>query len=221
MADDLKTITVEISKSKSKSFLINTWYRPPDSPIELFDVYEEYVKKMGSENKEVTLIGDFNCDWTQLKKHKISPQTNRIVDFADLFQLQQLIKEPTRITQTSSTLIDLAFSNRPEIINTSCVEHLGISDHSLISICRKIPIPRKEPKLINTRQFKHYNINAFCSDLSKILQTQSADLLDPNALWEEWKNIFVFIADMHAPQVTKKVRSEYAPWITDTIKKSI
>ena len=111
---------------------------------------------MDSENKEVILIGDFNCDWTQLNKDKISPQTNRIVDFADLFQFQQLIKEPTRKTQTSSTLTDLAYSNKPEIINTSGVEHLGISDHSLIIICRKISIPRKKPKLINTRQFKHY-----------------------------------------------------------------
>ena len=151
MADDLGTITVEVSKPKSKSFLINTWYRPPDSPIELFDVYEEYAKKMDSKNKEVVLTGNFNCDWTKLKKDKISPQTNRIVDLADLFQFQQLIKEPTQITQTSSTLIDLAFSKRPEIINTSGVEHSGISGHSLIFICGKILIPRKEPKRINTR----------------------------------------------------------------------
>ena len=94
MADDLETITVVISKPKSRSFLINTWYRPPDSPIGLFDVYEEYVKKMDSENKEVVLIGDFNCDWTQLKKDEISPQTNRIVNLADLFQFQQLKNLP-------------------------------------------------------------------------------------------------------------------------------
>ena len=92
-------------------------------------------------------------------------------------------------------------------MNTSGVEHLRISDRSLTFICRKTSIPRKEPKLVNTRQFKHYNINAFCSDLGKTLQIQSADLLDPNALWEEWKNKFVFIANMHAPQITKKVRS--------------
>ena len=131
--------------------MTNTWHRPPDSPIELFDVYEEHVKKMDSKNKEIVLTGDFNFDWTPLKRDNLSPQTNRIVDLADLFQFQQLIKESTQITQTSSTLIDLAFSNRPEITNTFGVEHLGISNHSLIFICGKILIPRKEPKLINTR----------------------------------------------------------------------
>ena len=52
MADDLETITVEISKPRSKSFLINTWYRPPDSPIELFGVYGEYVKRWTLKTKK-------------------------------------------------------------------------------------------------------------------------------------------------------------------------
>ena len=69
-----------------------------------------------------------------------------------MFQLEQLIKEPTRITSQSQTLIDLAFSNRPEIIIKSGVDHVGMSDHSLIYIHRKISIPRKQPKIINTRR---------------------------------------------------------------------
>ena len=67
MADDLETITVEISKPRSKSFLINTWYKPSDSPVELFEVYEECVKKMDSENKEVVPFGGFNCKKGQIK----------------------------------------------------------------------------------------------------------------------------------------------------------
>ena len=43
-------------------------------------------------------------------------------------------------------------------------------------------------------------------------------MLDPNIMWEKWKTIFLSIADFYAPQITKKVRSEYAPWITDNIR---
>ena len=32
--EHLESITVEISKPKSKPFLINAWYRPPDTPFE-------------------------------------------------------------------------------------------------------------------------------------------------------------------------------------------
>ena len=166
---NLESITIEIFKPKAKSFLINTWYRPPGtSPtsypgsgshygdpgyevgtsLDLFSDYKECIRKMDYENKEVITIGDFNCDWNNLAERTISPQTKRIVDLAQTFQYEQLIKESTRITETSSTLIDLAFSNKPELIIDSGVEHIGISDHSMIYVCRKVSIPRKEPKIV-------------------------------------------------------------------------
>jgi hypothetical protein len=40
-------------------------------------------------------------------------------------------------------------------------------------------------------------------------------------LWQEWKTKFLLISDMHAPQRTRKVKSEYAPWITENIKRNI
>ena len=46
-------------------------------------------------------------------------------------------------------------------------------------------------------------------------------MLDPNIMWEYWKIIFLSVADFHAPERTKKVRSEYAPWITENIKQTI
>ena len=81
-----------------------------------------------------------------------------------------MIKEPTRVTAASRTLIDLALCNKPELITMSGVDHLGISDHSLIYVCRKISIPRNEPKIIRSRQFKHYDKNSFLTELRDILQ---------------------------------------------------
>jgi hypothetical protein len=43
--DNLETITVEISKPNSKSFLVNTWYRPPDTSSTVFANFVECVKK--------------------------------------------------------------------------------------------------------------------------------------------------------------------------------
>ena len=49
------------------------------------------------------------------------------------FSLSNLLKNQlTRITSQSQTLIDLAFSNRPETIIKSGVDHVGMSDHNLI-----------------------------------------------------------------------------------------
>ena len=157
--DNLETITVEISKPKSKPFLINTWYRPPRVPSAVFANFEECVKKMDMENKEIILVGDFNCDWDP-EKNRISWQTDYLKDIANTYQFRQLITGHTRITESSAMLIDLAFTNKPESIVTSGIEHVGISDHSLIYIQRKISIPRKQPKITATRQYKNYQVAA-------------------------------------------------------------
>jgi hypothetical protein len=70
----------------------------------------------------------------------------------------------------------------------------------MIYVCRKVSIPRKEPKIVNTRQYKYFEINAFRSDLNEIFQIQS-NLTNPNILWEEWKSKFLAVTDLHAPPI--------------------
>ena len=52
-------------------------------------------------------------DWSN---SKITAQTKALIDITNEFQFKQFINEPTRITESTSSTIDLAFSNRPEII---------------------------------------------------------------------------------------------------------
>jgi hypothetical protein len=187
--DNLETITLEISKPKAKPFLINSWYKPPNTTLEIFNAFEDLITRMDSENKEIILLGDYNCDWSRLDSNSANAQTNKLAGIAQTFQFQQLVSDPTRITANSKTLIDLAFTNKPELINGAGVIHLRISDHSLIYIQRNISVTRKEPKLIKSRNFKHYNSNNFKSDLSTYLYDQifCDTMLDPNIMWENWK----------------------------------
>ena len=53
-------------------------------------------------------------------------------DIMDLYGLHQLINEPTHVTDTTSTLIDLLYTNYPDKVVSSGVCHVSISDHSLI-----------------------------------------------------------------------------------------
>ena len=77
-----------------------------------------------------------------------------------LYQLSQLVDEPTRVTETSSTsLVDLILTNRPENILSTGVIHLAISDHSLIYAVRKFKLPRSSPIIKEVRDFKHFSID--------------------------------------------------------------
>ena len=83
--ESLQAITLEISKPKSKPFLINSWYRLPDSALELFNIYEDLITRMDSKSKEVVLIGDFNCNWTCLINNRSNAQTNKLAEIAKTF----------------------------------------------------------------------------------------------------------------------------------------
>jgi hypothetical protein len=84
-------------------------------------------------------MGDLNCD---ISKTPQDPNTRKLLFSFSLYQFDQLINEPTRVTRTSATMIDLFFTNKPENILQSGVIHLGISDHSLIYAVRKFNSPK-------------------------------------------------------------------------------
>ena len=54
-------------------------------------------------------------------------------DITDLYGLQQLINEPIRVTDTTSTLGGLIYTNYDNKVICSGVFHVRMSDHSLIS----------------------------------------------------------------------------------------
>ena len=110
-------------------------------------------------------------------------QTNKLHEITEAFQFEQMIEQPTRITEHSETIIDLVFTNKPELVTNFCVIHIGISDHSLIFLQRKISVPRSELKLINERNFKHYNVDAFRSDLAACLVNLTSTIQDPNDMY--------------------------------------
>jgi hypothetical protein len=61
--ESLEQICVEINKPKSKPFLVSSWYRPPNSKIEIFNLFEEFLKLVDIEDKELITTGDLNCDY--------------------------------------------------------------------------------------------------------------------------------------------------------------
>ena len=48
----LEIICVEIIRPCSKSFLVSTWYRPPNSDAQVFDDFEVFLRNYDSQNKK-------------------------------------------------------------------------------------------------------------------------------------------------------------------------
>ncbi|CAH3124178.1 unnamed protein product [Pocillopora meandrina] len=102
---------------------------------------------MDSEQKDFYLLGDLNYG----SNHTSSTLTNIL----DIYGLSHLISEPTRITPTSRTLIDLCITCSLEKISKAGVVHLGISDRSLVFMTLKICYERTSShRTTETRAFK-------------------------------------------------------------------
>ena len=77
-------------------------------------------------------MGDFNVNYNSNSDSK---------EFKSIITpngLKQIIKQPTRVTDTSSSLIDLVFTNCPLNITHACAIISLLSDHNMIGTVRKI-----------------------------------------------------------------------------------
>ena len=187
---------MEISRPCSRPFLVTTWYRPPGSDTRLFDDFENFLSRCDLANRELLLMGDLNCD---VSKFPPEAYTRRLQFLSCVYQLEQLINEPTRVTRTSATLIDLIFTNKKENIVKSGVIHLGISDHSLIFAVRKFFTPKSRENVRYVRTFKNFNATDFLNDLSQMPWENVAQYENPNSCWQLWKSFYLQILDRHAP----------------------
>ncbi len=188
---ELEAVCVEIIKPQSKPFVVTTVYRPPSALSEFFDHFEKLIKDIDNENKEMYILGDLNCDLLRPDKDYNIP-TKKIKSLYELYQLSQLIDEATRVTMTTTSLIDHMVTNTPEKISDYGVIHTGISDHSLIFAIRKISVIKKQENIVEMRNMKNFNEEKFVAELLKQHWEQVYFFAeDPNDMWEIWKKIFI------------------------------
>ena len=215
--ENVEAVCIEVRKPNAKPILISTWYRQPNSNSEILDSFEIFLQNIDKENKEIIITGDFNIDL--MPSETENSKANRLKELLNTYQLSQLIKKPTRTTESTKTLLDLIIckTDDPKTATTDVVE-LGISDHNLVYTCRKVGICKQKPKIIETRQYHKLNSAKFQNDLKQALQHIN-EHSDPNTALQEWNRIFLLIADINAPTRLRKVRSDRQPWMTDEIKK--
>ena len=215
---ELEGVCLEIIKPHSRPFIVASVYRPPNDCSELFFAnFESLVKDVDNEDKEIHILGDLNCN--MLKAISDYP-TKNLKQVFETYQLCQTINEPTRITSSTSTLIDHHVTNSEENVVKSGVIHLGISDHSLIYAIRKINYVYKVTSnhINEFRNMKRFDEKLFTADLLSQPWLNITAENDINSLWSSWKSMFLTVLDKHAPVIKKRSRVFNVPWFTKDIK---
>ena len=80
---------------------------------------------------------------------------------------------------------------------------------------------KKEPKIIKSRQLKHYKPESFREDLATADWESLMDIEDVDLMSFEWERLFLKILDRHAPIRQRKVRNTYAPHINSELRRKM
>ena len=128
---DLEAIWFDILLPKTKPILVGNVYRPPKQ-TDFISKFEETLCKINPEH-ETLIFGDFNI----CLLHKMSNLCKDYLNLLKLFNLKQIINNPTRVTNSSSTLIDHILISRDEKISQYGVIESDLSDHFMTFYTRK------------------------------------------------------------------------------------
>ena len=126
-----------------------------------------------------------------------------------------MIASPTRVTDSSSSLVDVILTSQAKQVIKAGVKDCSISDHDIIFADLRLKASRPKVTYVKTRSFKNYNPDAFQYDMSfaswsvlEIFDNVDDKLLAFDLLFNE-------ILDHHAPIRSIKVRGKPNPCITE------
>ena len=116
----LPLLTCQISKSSnSRHFLLQ---RYTDLPVGPKPTYLPVHQTVDKEDKELIVTGNLNCG---ISLRFLQPNSNRLTEILNLFQLEQVITDPTRVTSTHESLLDIIATNIPDKLLNSSVLHIS------------------------------------------------------------------------------------------------
>ena len=217
---ECETVWVEIKGKKLKPIYVCSVYRPParGNDINLVQKYKDnLISSIDNlpRNPEVFILGDFNCD--MLKRNTLTSLVNELCRSKGL---TQHVKSPTRITNNSATLIDLALSNSKLIEECKVIE-LGLSDHSLITVKRTFKHKKVPPRFISTRSFKNFNEEAYLDDLGDLDWSGVLNAINADVAADIFSSNVLKVLNKHAPCVKRRIKNSNPPWVNDHLLHSI
>ena len=208
----IEDLWITVQSHKFPSFIIGCVYRHPHASHDSFDYLSEIFKFICLKKKSVLALGDLNDDMLD--------SGNKIGHIIRNNSLTQLVTKPTRITTTSSTLIDLIITNNLEIVRHSDVLPCHVADHELITLVINVKKEKRPPVTKTFRSLAGYTPDQLCNLLltkSSFLNT-ILDTDEVNIQVLIFTNIFNECLDACAPLVTREIKRPPAPWIDSELK---
>lgn len=212
-----ESIWIEI-ESHTYSYFLCCVYRPPNSDGNFWTSLSWSIEKVGEITDNIIIIGDLNVDLLSI------PQTHVIHDIMSNGNFVNNINEPTRVTNTSSTLIDLVLSTPAVKVHESGVLNIdsSVSDHKAIYISFSIDIELNRAYERNIWVYKDADfekLNSLISNCDWDITINSAPNID--AAVAQFTSTFMAYVRECVPEKTITIRPRDKPWYDSMLRKTM
>ena len=150
---------------------------------------------------------------TQLACQSVPNYVKSYFDFCTIFVLKQLIESSTRITCSSSSIIDHILASFPDRGTQCGILNVRLSDHQLIYCTRKITSKKRGGhKQIKFCSFKNYTIDGYEKALVEINFLDYKNFDNVNDAYSNFILKLMEVIDKVAPVKNKRIKRNSQDW---------
>ena len=200
-----------------KKVAIGTLYKAPNIPCKTFyDAYDSLVY-IFSRYEDPILTGDFNVNMLNTESSDYKKLNDSLIE---PFDFKQIIDKPTRITDKSSTLIDLLLvKDLDKVKAVGLCDASGVSDHFFTYMAYNLKKPKFKPITVTRRDFRNFDLPAFQHAAETAHWENVFAVEDVNDKVCILENTINDLLDTFAPYKTFTMKKPNStPWLTDDIK---
>ena len=213
-SNSIENIWVEIQSTKNK-YLLGLFYRPPESISDYWNEFENVIEKASEENLDIIITGDLNYD---ILKANINNPLSRILN---KFNMQNVITQPTRVTNTSSRCIDLIITNHHAIIADTNVLPPFHSDHCTVTAEITFKTYKTQAYKKTIWKYEQANLHSIQTKMDSFDWSFISNDDNMNLINEKFNDILISTAEEFIPKVTFTVRPNDKPWMDGVIRKNM
>jgi len=173
--------------------------------------------------EEILNLSDINWEKETVNEYATNgTQCNQLLTITKDTFLDQVVQEPTRVTETTANVLDLFFTNNSTLTNK--VEVIpGISDHEAVFIESSLrPLKVKVPPR-KVFMYKDIDYNPMKDELRKFYgqYQESSKGKNVEQLWTEFKDKIHSLMNEHIPTKLIRGNKNKKPWISKEVKSLI
>ena len=213
--DNLEAIWIDIL-FHSQRLALSVMYRPPKD-MSFYDTLDKQLQCIARRRKNIFIMGDLNSDVSM--KGNNSDLGRKLLRILNRHGLSNVIKDFTRITDNTRSLIDLSISSNKSKIKKAGTFDTGIADHRLNYCVLHLFRKRSPAKLKTVVDWKHCDIKNFKDSLALVPwhTCNIFDDIDDNYWLAE--SLYKDLSKEFLKTRKAKIRDKSLPWMNSDIRK--